>query len=49
MYVYDFDGDGDNDVLSRSAHQVGIWWHEQTPDGWKTHEIINDIIADALA
>ncbi|HEY5312394.1 MAG TPA: VCBS repeat-containing protein [Pirellulales bacterium] len=39
MYVYDFDGDGDNDVLSSSAHAIGIWWHEQTPDGWKTHEI----------
>jgi hypothetical protein len=39
MYAYDVDGDGDNDVLSSSAHQDGIWWHEQTPDGWKTHEI----------
>jgi hypothetical protein len=39
MYVYDFDGDGDNDVLSSAAHAVGIWWHEQTPDGFKTHEI----------
>ena len=39
MYVYDFDGDGDNDVLSSSAHQTGMWWHEQSPDGWKTHTI----------
>ncbi|HUY91050.1 MAG TPA: VCBS repeat-containing protein [Pirellulales bacterium] len=39
MYAYDFDGDGDNDVLSSAAHQIGIWWHEQTADGWKTHEI----------
>ncbi|MBI2823087.1 MAG: VCBS repeat-containing protein [Planctomycetia bacterium] len=39
MHVYDFDGDGDNDVLSSSAHQIGIWWHEQTPDGWNTHTI----------
>ncbi|MEX0938501.1 MAG: VCBS repeat-containing protein [Pirellulales bacterium] len=39
MYVYDFDGDGDGDVLSASAHNYGIWWHEQTPDGWKTHLI----------
>jgi hypothetical protein len=39
MYVYDFDGDGDNDVLSSAAHQLGIWWHEQKPDGWQTHEI----------
>ena len=39
MYVYDFDDDGDADVLSSSAHDFGIWWHEQTADGWKTHEI----------
>lgn len=39
MYAYDFDGDGDADVLSSSAHAFGIWWHEQTPEGWKTHEI----------
>jgi hypothetical protein len=39
MHVYDFDGDGDNDVLSSSAHGVGIWWHEQTKEGWQTHEI----------
>lgn len=39
MQVYDFDGDGDQDVLSSAAHHLGIWWHEQTPDGWKTHDI----------
>ncbi len=43
MIVYDFDGDGDNDVLSSSAHRFGIWWHEQTPDGWKTHQIDKSI------
>jgi hypothetical protein len=37
--VADFDGDGDNDVLTSAAHQIGIWWHEQKPDGWETHEI----------
>jgi hypothetical protein len=42
MYVYDFDGDGDNDVVSSSAHLVGIWWHEQKPDGWQTHLISKD-------
>ncbi len=39
MVVWDFDGDGDHDVLSSSAHRYGIWWHEQTPQGWKTHDI----------
>jgi FG-GAP-like repeat len=37
--VADFDGDGDADVATSSAHQVGIWWHEQKKDGWQTHEI----------
>ena len=39
MYALDLDGDGDQDVLSSAAHQLGIWWHEQTPDGFVTHEI----------
>lgn len=40
MHVFDFDGDGDNDVLSSAAHKVGIWWHEQQAEGkWQTHLI----------
>ena len=40
MYVYDFDGDGDHDVLSASAHKFGIWWHEKMADGtWERHVI----------
>ena len=48
MYVYDFDGDGDSDVLSSSAHGVGMWWHEQKPDGWQTH-LIDDSISQTHA
>ncbi len=29
MLVYDVDGDGDNDVITSSAHKYGIWWFEQ--------------------
>lgn len=29
MLAYDFDNDGDNDVISGSAHDYGLWWHEQ--------------------
>ena len=29
MLVYDFDSDGDNDVVSSSAHAYGMWWYEQ--------------------
>ncbi|WP_152268655.1 FG-GAP repeat domain-containing protein [Agriterribacter humi] len=44
MITYDFDGDGDNDVLTSSAHDYGVWWHEQIRDGkgqiaFKTHAI----------
>lgn len=39
MVVYDFDGDGRADVLSSSAHRYGVWWHQQTPEGWKTLDI----------
>ena len=44
MYAYDVDRDGDQDVISSSAHQLGIWWHEQLGDeqegvDWETHLI----------
>ena len=32
MLTYDFDHDGDNDVVSGSAHDFGLWWHEQEVD-----------------
>lgn len=32
MHTYDFDADGDNDVITSSAHNYGIWWHEQVKD-----------------
>lgn len=31
MVVLDVDGDGDADLLSSSAHNYGVWWHEQQP------------------
>jgi hypothetical protein len=39
MHVYDFDADGDQDVLSSSTHNYGIWWHERGPNGATRHEI----------
>lgn len=32
MHVLDVDGDGLNDILTASAHQLGIWWHRQLED-----------------
>ncbi|GEO10753.1 FG-GAP repeat domain-containing protein [Segetibacter aerophilus] len=47
MYAYDFDADGDQDVISSSAHGLGIWWHEQVAEQggrrWVTH-----LISDAF-
>jgi hypothetical protein len=31
MHVYDVNADGLPDVLSSSAHKIGIWWHQQLP------------------
>lgn len=47
MYALDVDEDGDQDVISSSAHNYGIWWHEQVKgeDGeamWKKHEIFKE-------
>ncbi|WP_428661655.1 FG-GAP repeat domain-containing protein [Runella sp.] len=33
MQVLDVDGDGKNDVISASAHALGVWWHQQITDG----------------
>jgi hypothetical protein len=32
MQVLDVDGDGKNDVVSASAHALGVWWHQQIAD-----------------
>jgi len=39
MFAYDIDGDGDNDIISSSAHKYGIWWFEKTDAGYTQHEI----------
>jgi len=44
MFAYDFNGNGLKDVLSSSAHALGIWWHEQGLDeeemvSWTTNLI----------
>ncbi|MEP7111012.1 MAG: VCBS repeat-containing protein [Ferruginibacter sp.] len=44
MYLYDLDNDKDMDVISASAHNYGIWWHEQVKEkdgsiSWKQHLI----------
>lgn len=42
MQVLDVNGDMKNDVVSASAHSLGVWWHEQVNDStFKTHLITN--------
>lgn len=45
MYARDLDGDGDRGIISSSAHNYGIWWHEQVIQGdsiaWIQHDIFN--------
>ncbi|RIW18679.1 VCBS repeat-containing protein [Algoriphagus lacus] len=33
MYTFDFNQDGHLDVFTASAHERGIWWHENEGDG----------------
>ncbi len=46
MQILDVNGDGKKDVVSASAHALGIWWHEQVVDeqgklNFKTHLMSN--------
>ncbi|MEP7272287.1 MAG: FG-GAP-like repeat-containing protein, partial [Acidobacteriota bacterium] len=42
MQVYDVNGDGHSDVITSAAHRIGVWWHQQQPDGrFVTHLIDN--------
>jgi len=43
MVVLDIDCDGDSDVVSSGAHRYGLWWYEQTKEGWTPHEIDHTI------
>jgi hypothetical protein len=55
MYAFDVDGDGDRDVVSSSAHDYGLWWHEQVREAsgavrWIRHAIDDRIsVMHALA
>jgi hypothetical protein len=43
MQVLDMNGDDKNDVLTASAHKLGVWWYEQISENgqinFKMHEI----------
>ncbi len=45
MQVLDVNGDGKNDVVSASAHKLGIWWHEQLDNQDFTTHVISTTTA----
>jgi len=46
MYAYDFDQDSDQDVVSSSAHNLGIWWYEQTQNEQGATQWTRHLISD---
>jgi hypothetical protein len=48
MYVYDVNADGLPDVVSSSAHNVGVWWHEQKK-GANGSEFVKHTIDDSFS
>ncbi|QNF31649.1 VCBS repeat-containing protein [Adhaeribacter swui] len=48
MHAYDFDQDGDQDVVASSAHALGIWWYEQTLNEQGTPQWNRHLISEAF-
>jgi len=42
IYTIDIKGKGKKELVSSSAHNYGIWWHEKTDTGWAHHTIFNE-------
>jgi hypothetical protein len=55
MYAFDVDGDGLADVLSSSAHGMGIWWHKQIkgkdgkPSSFRTEALFPKLVSQTHA
>lgn len=48
MYAYDVNGDGLPDVISSSAHGIGVWWYEQKR-GANGPEFVQHVIDDTFS
>jgi hypothetical protein len=53
MVGYDVDGDGKMDIITSSAHNFGIWWHNQRPGkdhpAFVQQTLFKDLIAQTHA
>lgn len=49
MHIYDVNADGLPDVLSSSAHRIGVWWHEQRKTADGKIEFIHHKIDDSFS
>jgi len=43
IYALDVKDNGQQALVSASAHRYGIWWHEKTDTGWAHHLIYNGV------
>ena len=48
IYALDVKGNGQQALVSASAHRYGIWWHEKTDTGW-VHHLIFDKVSETHA
>lgn len=44
MYTYDVNNDGLLDIISSSAHNYGVWWHEQQRDDAGNSQWVKHVI-----
>ncbi len=49
MHVYDVNADGLPDVLSSSAHKIGVWWREQRKSADGKTEFVAHTIDDSFS
>lgn len=48
MYAFDFNSDGHTDIFSASAHERGIWWHENEGDG-SNEKFIRHLLTEEMS
>lgn len=49
MEVYDVNGDGLNDIITTSAHRIGVWWHEQRRAADNQRTFVRHVIDESFS